>query len=88
MQRKPQVACVPAESLSHVRLFAIPLMVARQAPLLMEFSRQQCWCGLVFPPQGGPHDPGMESMSPASPVLAGGPSSTVPPGYQSHVRER
>ena len=32
-------------SLSHVRLFVTPWTVARQAPLSMEFSRQEYWSG-------------------------------------------
>ena len=41
-------------SLSHVRLFATPcnLLVARQAPLAMEFSRQGYCSGLPFPAPG------------------------------------
>ena len=38
-----------AQSLSHVRLFVTPWTVARQAPLSMEFSRQECWNGLLSP---------------------------------------
>ena len=34
----------------HVRLFATPWTVARQAPLSMGSSRQQYWGGLPFPP--------------------------------------
>ena len=34
---------------SHVRLFAAPWTVAHQAPLLMEFSRQEFWSGFPFP---------------------------------------
>ena len=33
--------------------FATPWTVARQAPLLMGFSRQEYWSGLWFPPPGG-----------------------------------
>ena len=44
---------------SLVRLFAIPLTVAYQAPLSMEFSRQEYWSGLPFP------SPGIELGSPA-----------------------
>ena len=36
-------------SLSHVRLFATPWIVAHQAPLSMEFSRQESWSGFPFP---------------------------------------
>ena len=31
--------------IAHVRLFATSWTVARQAPLSMEFSRQECWSG-------------------------------------------
>ena len=41
--------CACTQSLSHVQLFAIPWTVARQAPLSMEFSRQEYWNGLPFP---------------------------------------
>ena len=40
----------------------------------MEFSRQEHWSGLPFPPPGGLPDPGLELMSLVSPALA-----TVPP---------
>ena len=36
--------------LSRVLLFATPRTVTRQAPLSMEFSRQEYWSGLPFPP--------------------------------------
>ena len=58
--------------LSHVRLFVIPWMVARQAPLSMGFSRQEYWSGLSFPPPGDHPDPGIEPSSLESPALAGG----------------
>ena len=34
---------------SHVRLCATPEMTAHQAPLSLEFSRQEHWSGLPFP---------------------------------------
>ena len=40
-----EFACVHAKSLSRVHLFATPWTVARQAPLSMEFSRQEYWSG-------------------------------------------
>ena len=44
---------------SHVWLFATPWTVARQAPLSMEFSRQECWSELPCPPPGDlPHNRG------------------------------
>ena len=50
--------CVCAQSLSHIRLFATPWTVTCQAPLTVEFSRQEYWSGLhfllqgIFPTQG------------------------------------
>ena len=35
--------------LSYVQLFATPWTIARQAPLFLEFSRQEYWNGLPFP---------------------------------------
>ena len=58
--------------LSHVKLFVTPWTGARQAPLSMEFSRQESWSGLPFPTSGDLPDPEIESMSLESPALAGG----------------
>ena len=44
-----QLGCV-CYSLSGVWLFVIPWTVAHQAPLSVEFSRQEYWKGLPFPP--------------------------------------
>ena len=60
--------------LSHVRLFVIPWTEARQAPLSLEFSRQEYWSELPFP---SPPDSGIK---PVSLALAGGFFTTVPPG--------
>ena len=60
--------------LSHfscVQLFATPT-VARQAPLLMEFSRQEYWSGLLHPPPRDLPHPETEPASLTSPALAGG----------------
>ena len=48
---------------SRVRLFATPRTVAHQAPLSMEFSRQECWGGLLRPPPGDLHDPRIKPTS-------------------------
>ena len=57
-----------------------PQTVACQAPLSMEFSRQEYWSGLPFPsPEDLPH-PGIKSASPASPALADRVFATEPPG--------
>ena len=49
--------------LSHVRLLATPWTVARQAPLSMEFFRQEYWSGLPFPFPGDLPKPGVKPMS-------------------------
>ena len=59
---------------------AAPWTVAHQAPLPMEFSRQQHWCEVPFPTPGDLPDPGIEPASLASPVLAGRFSTTALPG--------
>ena len=64
--------------LSHVQIFVTPR--TRQAPLSMEFPRQEYWGGLPFPPSGDLSDPGIKLMSSASPELAGGFFTTKPPG--------
>ena len=53
--------------------------VADQAPLSMEFSRQECWSRLPFPTPGDLPDPGIQPVSPAFPVSAGGFFTTKPP---------
>ena len=63
-----------------VRLFAAPWAVAHQAPLPVEFPRQEYWSGLPFPPLGDLPNPGFEPTSPAAPALAGGFFTTEPPG--------
>ena len=52
------------KSLSRVRLFAAPWIVAYQAPKSMGFSRQEYWSGLPFPTPGDLPDPGIEPPSP------------------------
>ena len=44
---------------------ATPWTVAHQALLSTEFSRQEYWSGLSFPPPGDPADPGIELTSSA-----------------------
>ena len=52
-----------------MQLFATPWTVAFQAPLSMEFSRQEYWSGLPFPTPKDLPDPGIKPTSPGSPVL-------------------
>ena len=60
--------------------FTTSWTLAHQAPLFMEFSRQEYWSGFPFPPPEDLPDPGIKPVSPASPVLAGKFFTTVPPG--------
>ena len=56
--------------------FIAPWNVAHQAPLSMEFPRQEHWSGLPFPPPRYLHDPGVE---PTSLTLTGRFFTTEPP---------
>jgi len=76
--------------------------VTRQAPLSMEFSRQEYWSGLLLPTPRNLPDPGIKPMSPASPPLChlGSPSvqfssvhfsgsvvsNSLPPHESQHAR--
>ena len=51
--------CV-CESFSHVQLLVTPWTIAHQAPLSMEFSRQEYWSGLPFPSPGDLLNPGID----------------------------
>ena len=70
-------AWVPASSrepvcvLSHVQLFKTPWTVIRQAPLSIEFPRQEHWSGLTFPSPRDLHDAGVKPASLVSPAVAG-----------------
>ena len=54
------------------------MAVAHQAPLFMEFPRQEYWSGLSFPT-----NPGIEPSSLVSPALAGRFFTTETPGKPS-----
>ena len=65
------------KSFSHIPLFGTPWTVTCQAPLSMEFTRQEYWNGLPFPSPGDLLDPGIEPRSPALQVDA---LPSEPPG--------
>ena len=74
---------VHARMFSRIPLFATPWTAAHQAPLSVEFPRQEYWSGLPFPSPGDLPNPGIESgslESLVSPALAGGFFTTEPPG--------
>ena len=60
-----------------VHLFVTTQIEARQAPLSMEFSRQEYWTGLPFPSLGDLPDPGIK---PKFPTLQADSLPSEPPG--------
>ena len=56
-------------TLSWVRLFVTPWTVAHQTLLFLEFSRQEYWSGLPFPPPGDLPDPGNPHLLPWQVIL-------------------
>ena len=70
--------CVHAQPLRHVQLFVTPWTVTCQAPLSLEFPRQEYWSGLPFPSPRDLPNPGIEPTSWVSPALAGGFFTTEP----------
>ena len=75
--------CVVLSRFSCIQLFVTPWAVACQAPVSMEFSRQEYWSMVPFPPPGDLADPGIEPMSPSSP--AGRFFTTEPPGEPNYL---
>ena len=69
-----------SKSLSRVQLFATSWTVAHQAPLFMEFSREEYCSGLPFPSPGDLPDPGIE---PESCALQVDSLPSEPPGKPS-----
>ena len=61
--------------------------VALQAPLPVDFFRQEYWSGLPFPPPGDIPDSGMKPESFVSPALAGGFFIIVPSGKPSMYQD-
>ena len=62
--------CLCASSFSHVQLLCvIPWTVDDQAPLSMEFSRQEYWSRLRFPTLEDLTDPGIKTAPLASSTL-------------------
>ena len=62
-------------------------MVAHQASLSMEFSRQEYWSGLLFPILGDLPNPGIKPVSLMFLILAGRFITTAPPGKPGKAEE-
>ena len=75
-ERLKRTKCLK-DVLSCVRLFATPWTVAHQAPLPLEFSRQEYWNRLPFPSSVDLPNPGTE---PGSPALQDDSLLSEPPG--------
>jgi len=60
---------------SHLLLFGTPWTVAHQAPLSMEFSKQEYWSELPFPSPGDLPDPRIELRSPTLQAISFPPES-------------
>ena len=77
--------CVHAHSVASVLSDSVTLWtVASQAPLFMEFSRQEYWSGLPFHSPDLP-DPGIKPTSLVSPALADG-FFTTSTTWEAHSR--
>ena len=63
--------CVYVQLLSLVYLFVTPWTVTCHSPLSMEFSRQEYWSELPFPPPGDLPESGIEPTTLTSHALAG-----------------
>ena len=69
--------CVCVRSVAQ---FATPWTLAHQAPLSLEFSRQEYWRGLPFLTSEDLLNSGIKSTPLASPALTGRLFTTMPPG--------
>ena len=64
-----------------------PWAIDHQAPLSMEFPRQENWSGLPFPSPEDLPDPGIEPISLEFPVLVGGFFTTLAT-WEAHYRSK
>ena len=80
LRRTGRIVSHYVRSCSVVSDSATPRTVARQAPLSMEFSKQEYWSELPIPTQRYLPDSRIESESLTSPALAGRFYTTEPPG--------
>ena len=73
--------CMHAKLLQSCPTLCDPVnYIACQAPLSMEFSRQEYWSRLPFSSPGGLPEPGIQPTTFASPELAWSLFTTAPPG--------
>ena len=76
----------PSSRFSLVQFFGDSMdCIACQAPLFMEFSRQEYWSELPFPSPGDIPHPGIEPSSLEAPSLTGGILTTEQPGKPIYI---
>ena len=75
---------IPSSGFSCVQIFASLWTLACQAPLSMEFSRQEYWNGLPCPPPGDLPDPGIELTSLCLLHWQANSLPLAPPGKLTH----
>ena len=76
----------PSSRFSRVQFFGDSMdCIACQAPLFMEFSRQEYWSELPFPSPGDIPHPGIEPSSLEAPSLTGGILTTEQPGKPIYI---
>ena len=63
-----------------------PMDCSNQAPLSMEFFRQEYWSGLPCSPPGDLPDPVIEHKSPVAPAWQADSLPSEPPGKPMDVR--
>lgn len=89
-------AGVSSQSLTSVKLFETPQIIAQQSPLPLEFFRQVHECGLPFSTSGDLCNSGIEPRSLVSPALSGRFFTTIPilglylhcpPGHPTEISE-
>ena len=71
--------------LSHICLFVTPWTVAHQAPLSLEFSRQEYWSGFPFSSPGDFPNP---EIKPGYPALQADSFPSEPPGKPCVIKLR
>ena len=72
--------CTHASFAQSCLTFWTPWTIACQAPLSMDFSRQEYWSGLPLTTPEDLSNPGIETTSLRSPALAGRFFTAAPPG--------
>ena len=76
-------------SVAHVQILVTPRTVACQAPLSMEFSRQEYWSGMPFPSLGDLPNPEIELMSLCLPYWQADSLSLAPLGKpKKYIEEK